>query len=58
LRVSGADRADTDLTAAEAALGAAYPARYQAGARLDLAEAVQVAVAAPTRRSCRTALAC
>ncbi len=58
LRVAGTDRAGADLTTAEEELGAAYAARHQAGARLDLAEAVQVAVAVPTRRACRTALAC
>jgi predicted ATPase/class 3 adenylate cyclase len=58
LRVTGTDRTGTDLTPAEDGLGDAYPARYQAGARLDLAEAVQVAVAAPTPLTCRPALAC
>ncbi|HEX2418754.1 MAG TPA: adenylate/guanylate cyclase domain-containing protein [Micromonosporaceae bacterium] len=58
LRVAGAHGPADDQSQTANALGDDYPDRYDAGARLDLAEAVRVAVAAPARPVSPPAVPC
>jgi hypothetical protein len=58
LRVTGAGSLVDDQSRTPDALEDAYPDRYHTGARLSLAEAVRIAVAAPTSLTSRPALSC